>query len=131
VLESVMLLQTLMAAAAMHAAPAPPVPLETTSAPVFVAAPVAALAPSVPVALQDLEAVRGGDGTSIALTVQSLNAINSGHIEADEVSSGAIAVGANAFGNFDGIGNFVMNTGHENNIQSTVSVTITMTPTTP
>jgi hypothetical protein len=87
-------------------------------------------APSALIAAEDLDAVRGGEGGSISLTVQTLNAVNAGAIEANQVSSGAIAVGANAFGNFDGIGNFVMNTGHENNIQSTLSVTVTMAPTT-
>jgi hypothetical protein len=124
VLEDFMLLQILLAAAAMQAGPAP------TSAPLFVAAPPAASAPGGLVAAEDLEAVRGGDGASVSLTVQSLNAVNAGTIEANEVSSGAITVGANAFGNFDGVGNFVMNTGHENNIQSTLSVTVTMAPAT-
>lgn len=121
-----MLLQILLAAA-IQAGPDPSAP---TSAPVLVAAPAVTSAPGGPVATEDLEAVRGGEGASISLTVQSLNAVNAGVIEANQVSSGAIAVGANAFGNFDGIGNFVMNTGHENNIQSTLSVTVTMAPAT-
>jgi hypothetical protein len=119
-----MLLQILLVAGAMQASSAP------TSAPVFVAAPAAVSAPGGLVAAEDLEAVRGGDGASVSLTVQSLKAVNAGAIEANEVISGAITVGANAFGNFDGVGNFVMNTGHENNIQSTLSVTVTMAPAT-
>lgn len=121
-----MLLQTLLAAV-LQVAPGPPVP---ASEPVFVDAPPAASAPGGAIAADDLEAVRGGEGDAISLTVQTLNAVNAGSIDANDVSSGAISVGAGAFGNFDGIGNFVMNTGHENNIQSSLSVTVTMAPAT-
>ena len=121
------MLRQVLLAAAMQAGPEPSA---STSAPAFVAAPTVTSAPGNLVAAEDLEAVRGGEGASVSLTIQSLNAVNAGAIEANEVSSGAITVGANAFGNFDGVGNFVMNTGHENNIQSTLSVTITMAPAT-
>ncbi|MDB5493126.1 MAG: hypothetical protein JWP86_463 [Phenylobacterium sp.] len=60
-----------------------------------------------------------------AITDQDLVAVNSGNtITANTVGSGAITLRDNALSGFGGVGNFVMNTGHNNNLQSTMSVTI-------
>ncbi|HWT52805.1 MAG TPA: hypothetical protein VN113_11590, partial [Caulobacter sp.] len=76
----------------------------------------------------ELDDVRGGEAQAIVLTEQNLNAANSGHIQASVVGSGAVNIDGAALSNFDGVGNFVMNTGHLNNIQSSLSVTIITTP---
>jgi hypothetical protein len=76
----------------------------------------------------ELDDVRGGDAHAVVLTEQNLNAVNSGTIEAGVVNSGAVNIDGSAFSNFEGVGNFVMNTGHLNNIQSSLSVTIIMAP---
>lgn len=76
----------------------------------------------------DLDDVRGGQAQAVVLTEQNLNAANSGHIQASVVGSGAVNIDGAALSNFDGVGNFVMNTGHLNNIQSSLSVTIITTP---
>jgi hypothetical protein len=79
----------------------------------------------------DLGALSGGTGVDVdVITEQTLNAVNTGNtVTGDTVSSGEINIGANAFSGFEGVGNFVMNTGHNNNLQSTVSVSVVLAPT--
>lgn len=80
------------------------------------------------VALGDL-AGRGADDVSVALTEQSLSALNTGNtIQASSVTSGAISLQDNALSGFSGISNVMMNTGHNNNLQSNMSVTVIITP---
>jgi hypothetical protein len=71
-----------------------------------------------------------GDGSPIAvLTEQSLTALNSGNaVIGANVGSGSISIDANAFSGFDGIGNFVINSGHNNTLQSSLSVSIVLAP---
>jgi hypothetical protein len=60
---------------------------------------------------------------------QTVTATNSGNtITADNVETGDVVLGANAFSGFSGIGNFVMNTGNNNNLQGTVSVIVIVPP---
>jgi hypothetical protein len=79
---------------------------------------------------EDLEALAGGTGvTAIANTEQVLNAVNTGNtVSAEVVNSGQINVGANAFSGYAGVGNFVLNTGHNNNLQSSMNVSIVLAP---
>lgn len=78
------------------------------------------------VALADLDQMVGAQGVPLSmLTEQSLTAVNSGNqITATQVGSGQIQLDANAFAGFGGIGNFVINSGHNNNLQSSMSVNI-------
>lgn len=78
-----------------------------------------------------------GDSTTIntvnnnvsAMTEQDLNAVNSGNtITAGVVGSGPINLQGNALSGFSGVGNILLNTGHNNNLQSTMSVTIVIAP---
>lgn len=80
--------------------------------------------------LEDMDALAGGTGvTAAVLTEQTLNAVNSGNsVTGDTVGSGQINVGANAFSGYSGVGNFVMNTGHNNNLQSSMNVSIVLAP---
>lgn len=86
---------------------------------------------SLPQALptSDLADLSGGASpTGVAITNQTLTAVNSGNsINADSVTTGNVSVGAGAFNGFNGVGNFVFNTGNNNNVQGSLSVTI-MTP---
>ncbi len=80
-----------------------------------------------PLSPSDLAHLSGG--SSIALTNQNLDAINAGNqINAGSVNTGDINVPDGAFNGFNGVGNFVFNTGNNNNLQGTLSVTI-LTPT--
>ncbi len=79
--------------------------------------------------LDELADLRGGEAIVIQHTTQTLAALNTGNsVNADTVGSGAVNLGANAFNGYDGIGNFVINTGHNNNLQGSISVSIAMTP---
>lgn len=76
-----------------------------------------------------LSDMSGRGATNVALTEQDLTAINAGNtINAASVGSGAITLRDNALSGFNGVGNFVMNTGHNNNLQGSVSVTIIVSP---
>lgn len=80
--------------------------------------------------LDQLSDLRGGEAAGIQLTTQNLNAINTGNSVSagDTVSSGAMNLNAGAFDGYNGIGNFVINTGHNNNLMGSVSVNVMVTP---
>ena len=75
---------------------------------------------------EDLADLAGqGDGPVGVLTEQTLTALNTGNsVVGANVGSGAISIDQNAFSGFDGIGNFVINSGHNNTLQSSLSVSI-------
>ena len=107
-------------------APAPDAAPAAPAAQVQAAADAAKVASDT--ALDDASG-RGTDNTSVAMTEQTLSAINTGNtIKADTVSSGAISLQDNALSGFAGIGNILMNTGHNNNLESNMSVTVIVTP---
>lgn len=123
------------------------IPALTLALAMNVAAPVYAAAPLItapvlpeplqladnpkPTALQpeELGTIHAGADTHIdVITAQDLTAVNSGNaISADSVSSGSINITSGALQGYNGVGNFVMNTGHNNNLQGTISVTVTNT----
>jgi hypothetical protein len=72
----------------------------------------------------------GAEDTQIAITDQTLTAINGGNTvnAGGDINNGPVSLSANAFSGFAGIGNFVINTGNNNNLQGTLSVTIVMAP---
>jgi hypothetical protein len=87
------------------------------------------MAPSLPKPISSSDLANLSGGSSIALTNQNLDAVNSGNqINAGSVNTGDINVPNGAFNGFNGVGNFVFNTGNNNNLQGTLSVTI-LTPT--
>jgi hypothetical protein len=80
--------------------------------------------------LEDMGALSGGTGVQVIVdTDQFLTATNSGNtVTGDTVSSGQVNLGSGAFSGYDGIGNFVINTGHNNNLQSSMNVSVVLTP---
>ena len=76
----------------------------------------------------EMESLAGGTGIGPAvITAQNLNAINTGNtVSGVVVGSGEINIDSSAFSNFNGVGNFVLNTGHNNNLQSSLSVSIVL-----
>lgn len=79
-----------------------------------------------PLELSELDGMRGGD-IVIQDSSQTFNAVNRGNtVNGQTVDSGAMNINANAFAGYDGIGNFVMNTGHNNNLMGSVSVIVTV-----
>jgi hypothetical protein len=93
-------------------------------------APPANQADAEVMSLEDLDTYSGGTAIEVTvITDQVLTAVNSGNtINGDTVSSGNLNIGSNAFSGFEGVGNFVMNTGHNNNLQSSMAVNVVMTP---
>ena len=83
-----------------------------------------------PMSDRDLAGISGGAALQIqALTRQKLTAAVSGNsLNADTIESGAINFSANALSGFNGIGNFVINTGNNNVLQGSLSVTIVTAP---
>ena len=111
--------------------PAPPPSVIPSSVPH--AAPVSAPLAAQPLDLAALHDLNGRQGVNVIVASdQLLKATNSGNsVTANTVGSGAITVGANAFAGYSGIGNFVMNTGHNNNLQGAITINIVTTGPTP
>ncbi|HET7085540.1 MAG TPA: hypothetical protein VFI23_12265 [Rhizomicrobium sp.] len=74
----------------------------------------------------ELQTMSGGaNQANIAVSSQTLSALNSGNqVNADTVQTGNIALESGAFNGFNGVGNFVFNTGNNNNLQGTLNVTV-------
>lgn len=86
---------------------------------------------AAPLSVAELDAERAGDGETFVMTDQRLVATSTNNrVVADNVDSGDVTIGANGLA-FEGVGNFVFNTGHNNTLQSTLSVTILTAPTQP
>ena len=67
----------------------------------------------------------GGAAEHVAITDQTLSATNSGNsVNADSVVNGNVIMQAGAFNGFNGMGNFVVNTGNNNNVHGTLSVSV-------
>lgn len=101
-----------------------------------VAEPPVATAPALgiqPLGLDELHDLNGRQGVNVIVASdQLLKATNSGNsVTANTVGSGTITVGANAFAGYSGVGNFVMNTGHNNNLQGAITINIVTTSPTP
>lgn len=79
----------------------------------------------------DLGRLRAGDGKTVyqAVTEQTLAATNSGNVvSGTTIGSGAVTFGPNALSGFSGVGNFVVNSGHNNNLQGAITVNVLITP---
>jgi hypothetical protein len=83
--------------------------------------------------LEDMDALSGGTGVEVVIdTDQVLTATNTGNaVIGDVVGSGQVNIGSNAFSGYEGIGNFIINTGHNNNLQSSMSVSVVLAPPDP
>jgi len=81
----------------------------------------------------DMQALAGGTGVDVhVITEGTLDAVNSGNsVSGDVVGSGQIDIGANAFAGYSGLGNFVINSGHNNNLQSSMNVSVVLAPPAP
>lgn len=111
--------------------PAPPPSVVASPAPAVSAA--ATPSTTQPLDLSQLHDLNGRQGVSVIVASdQLLKATNSGNsVNANTVGSGAITIGANAFAGYNGVGNFVMNTGHNNNLQGAITINIVTTGPTP
>jgi len=80
----------------------------------------------------ELAGIAGGASpVTVAMTNQTLTALNSGNtVNAENLTTGDVSIGSGAFSGFNGVGNFVFNTGNNNNLQGSLSITI-ITPGAP
>jgi len=68
---------------------------------------------------------------TLGVASQTLTANNSGNsVTGETITNGDINLGSDAFSGFSGIGNFVMNTGNNNNLQGSIGVVVIMPPAT-
>lgn len=74
--------------------------------------------------LGELEAVTGGDVKAEGLSHQELSATNTGNTIGGSVQSGDVTFSQDALSGFTGVGNFVINTGANNNLQGAISINI-------
>jgi N-acetylglutamate synthase/N-acetylornithine aminotransferase len=83
-----------------------------------------------PLSAQELSGLRAGEAPQFTVTnSQNVMASSSDNvIAADSVVSGGVSFSQNAFSGFSGVGNIVVNTGNNNAIQGTLSVTVVGTP---
>jgi hypothetical protein len=79
-----------------------------------------------PITDAELAGLSGREGSSTTvLSDQDLTAVNRGNtITATTVGSGPITLGAGVFEGFAGVGNFVINSGHNNNLQGALTINI-------
>jgi|GEM_PF-1477332 len=82
-----------------------------------------------PLAAEELDEISAEGAVTNIVTSQNLNATNSGNtITAGTVQNGDINFSGNALTGFSGVGNFVSNTGNNNNLQGSISVIVTGAP---
>ena len=72
--------------------------------------------------MSELDSMRGG--TQIAINNQTLNAENTGNSIGGDFTAGDVSLADNALSGFNGLGNFVFNTGAQSALQAGLSVTI-------
>ncbi len=71
----------------------------------------------------------GAAAPTNVVTNQNVSALNTGNaVNAANVTSGMISFAGSALSGYNGIGNFVMNTGNNNNLQGSLSVNIVGLP---
>lgn len=106
-----------------------PAAADINTAPPVIAEPAPAITPAdedATLSDGDLDDLRGGD--AIVVGTQTLTAINSGTVFTGNYTAGNINISDNALSNFNGLGNLVINTGAQNNLQSAMNVTINIAP---
>ena len=83
--------------------------------------------------MDDMDDLAGGTGVDVTVITEGvLTATNTGNtVSGDVVSSGQVNIGAEAFSGYSGLGNFVINTGHNNNLQSSMNVSVVLAPPVP
>jgi hypothetical protein len=77
---------------------------------------------SAQIADTELDGERGGH--AVTLANQSLTAISTGSVINGNYNAGGVSISDNALSNFNGIGNVLINTGAQNNLQSGMNVVI-------
>jgi hypothetical protein len=109
--------------------PAPPPPVIIIAPLEPGALPLAETSEPRSLGADELDALHARQGSVVIVASdQLLQATNSGNsVNAHTVTTGAMRIDANAFSGFNGIGNFVMNSGNNNNLQGAITINIVTT----
>lgn len=92
---------------------------------------------AAPIGASNLAGTQGGSNNTTnvnanivaAISTQDLSSITTDNgITANTITNGAVNIGSNAFSGFNGIGNFVLNTGNQNSLAGALSVNVVMAP---
>jgi hypothetical protein len=80
--------------------------------------------------LDEMESLSGGQGVNVeVLTRQQLSGTTSGNtVNAGTLTSGAVSFSRDALNGFNGVGNFVINTGANNTLQGAINISIVTAP---
>ena len=81
---------------------------------------------ATPLTDDDLAGSRGGQ--TVVASGQTLTAVTTGNTLNGNYSAGSVVLSGSAFSNFNGIGNFAINTGAQVSIQSGMNLTINVAP---
>ncbi len=81
-------------------------------------------AASLPILLSASELAETRGGQTIVINNQTLKAITSGNVIGGDYVAGDISFNDDAFANFAGVGNFTINTGAQNNLQTAMILTV-------
>ncbi len=79
---------------------------------------------SLPILLSASELAETRGGQTIVINNQTLKAITSGNVIGGDYVAGDISFNDDAFANFAGVGNFTINTGAQNNLQTAMILTV-------
>lgn len=79
---------------------------------------------ALPILLSAAELAETRGGQTIIINNQTLKAITSGNVIGGDYVAGDISFNNDAFANFAGVGNFTINTGAQNNLQTAMILTV-------
>lgn len=82
---------------------------------------------ALPILLSEAELATTRGGQTLIINNQTLKAITSGNVIGGDYVAGDISFNDDAFANFAGIGNFTINTGAQNNLQTAMILTVNVT----
>ncbi len=79
---------------------------------------------ALPILLSESELAETRGGQTIIINNQTLKAITSGNVIGGDYVAGDVSFSDDAFANFAGVGNFTINTGAQNNLQTAMILTV-------
>jgi hypothetical protein len=79
---------------------------------------------ALPILLSAAELAETRGGQTIIINNQTLKAITSGNVIGGDYVAGDVSFNDDAFANFAGVGNFTINTGAQNNLQTAMILTV-------
>jgi hypothetical protein len=103
---------------------------EAPEAPMAVAEAAGEPVDTPPLSLEEMGDLNGRQGVTVdVLTTQQLTGTTSGNtVTAGTINSGDVSFSEGALDGFNGVGNFVINTGANNTLQGAINISVVTTP---